>query len=325
MLSSQSWVLTAHVMRQAKWGPGGGGENACAIEVQDPISGNASLPQKPFSSLLYLQRHWYEEDPHFRNVPILAGLGKSAKREQPEWAKQALAEADLAAEERTQASGDAGVSEASSAAKAAAGAVSVAGAATAVERAAASDPGGGAVGKVSKEGLAFAELDAPKTAGEAGEASDVSEGIDAAVAAAAADGEEEEAAAGDVDGFDALDEDGLDTYPDEADEDTTFLAELDGLEAASGDGEEILGDLESFETAGGDEEALADLADLETVEAKQGAIEQENLHRDADAELDLSNPARERLPLSYSTRLIPACHSTPRVRHVEVGRTCTSP
>ena len=291
-------------MRQAKWGPGGGGENACAIEVQDPISGNASLPQQPFSSLLYLQRHWYEEDPRFRNLPILAGLGRSAKRGKPEGAKQALAEADLAAAERNQASGDTGMVE--EAAKAAAGAAGVAGAAAAAGTAAASDPG-------------FAELDALKPAGKAGEASDASSGIDAA-AAAAAEEEEEEDAAGELEELEALDEEDLDYLPEEADEETALSAELVELEAASGDGEETLGGLGGFEATSGDEKALAD---LEAVEAEQAATEREDLRKDADAEVASSDPARERLLHSFTMRAILASRCTPHVQHVEAGRPCT--
>ncbi len=295
-LHSQRWVLTAHVMRQAKWGPGGGGENACAIEVQDPISGNASLPQQPFSSLLYLQRHWYEEDPRFRNLPILAGLGRSAKRGKPEGAKQALAEADLAAAERAQTSGDSGGVEA--AVKAAAGAAGVAGAAAAAGSAAASDLDGTAAKDASEDRAASAELDMLKPAGGAGEASAASDGFDAAAAAAAAAEEDEgEDIAGELDEFEALDEEDLDYFPEEADEETALSAELDDLEAAPDDGEESLGGLEGFDATSGDEKALAD---LETAEAEQAATEREGLRRDADAELDLSDPTRERLRLSFT-------------------------
>ena len=295
-LHSQRWVLTAHVMRQAKWGPGGVGENACAIEVQDPISGNASLPQQPFSSLLYLQRHWYEEDPRFRNLPILAGLGRSAKRGKPEGAKQALAEADLAAAERAQTSGDSGGVEA--AVKAAAGAAGVAGVAAAARSAAASDLDGAAAKDASEDRAASAELDMLKPAGGAGEASAASDGFDAAAAAAAAAEEDEgEDIAGELDEFEALDEEDLDYFPEEADEETALSAELDDLEAASDDGEESLGGLEGFDATSGDEKALAD---LETAEAEQAATEREGLRRDADAELDLSDPTRERLHLSFT-------------------------
>ena len=292
-------------MSQAKWGQGGGGENACAIEVRDPISGNASLPQKPFSSLLYLQRHWYEEDPNFRNLPILAGLGRSGKRGKPERAKQAPAEADLAAAERAKASGDSGVREAAAAAKAAAGAAGVAGAAAAAGSAAASDPGGGAAKEASKEGLASAELGGPKTAGDAGVASDASGGI-----AAAAEGEND-GAAGDFDafsdGFDALDGAALDTYPEDTDEEAALSAELDSLEAAWGDGEEATGDLEGFEAASGDERTLAD---LERAEAEQELTEREGTRTDANPGVALTDSARERLPPSFTLRLIPARHRT---------------
>ena len=299
-------------MRQAKWGPGGGGENACAIEVQDPISGNASLPQKPFSSLLYLQRHWYEEDPRFRNLPILAGLGRSAKRGKPEGTKQALAEADLAAAERAQASGDTGMVEA--AAKAAAGAAGVAGAAAAAGSAAASDPGGAAAKDASEDRAALAELDTLEPVGGAGEASAASDGIDAAAAAAAAAEEDQgEDIAGELDEFEALDEEDLDYFPEEADEETALSAELDDLEAASDDGEESLGGLEGFDATSGDEKALAD---LETAEAEQAAAEREDLSNDAHAEVALKDPARERLPLSFTLRSILARQYTPHVQHV---------
>ena len=305
-------------MRQAKWGPGGGGEDACAIEVQDPISGNASLPQKPFSSLLYLQRHWYEEDPRFRNLPILAGLGKSAKRGKPEGAKQALAEADLAAAERAQASGDTGMVEA--AVKAAASAAGAAGAAAAAGSAAASDPAGAAAKDASKDRAASAELDTLKPAGKAGEASDASDGIDAAAAATAAEEDEEVDAAVDLDEFEALDEEDLDYFPEEADEENALLAELDDPEAVSGDGEEALGGLEGFEATSGNEKALAD---LKIVEAEQAATEWEGLRKDADAEVGLSDPARERLPLSFTLRSIPAGQHVPHVQHVEAESTCS--
>ena len=61
---------------QAKWGPRQEGQPPCKIEVKEPITGNMTLPQRPFGNLAYLQRFWVQEDPDFDNVPILAGLGR---------------------------------------------------------------------------------------------------------------------------------------------------------------------------------------------------------------------------------------------------------
>ena len=61
---------------QAKWGPRPEGQPPCKIEVKEPITGNMTLPQRPFGNLAYLQRFWVQEDPYFGGVPILAGLGR---------------------------------------------------------------------------------------------------------------------------------------------------------------------------------------------------------------------------------------------------------
>ena len=77
---------------QAKWGPRQEGQGDCQVEVEDPISGNMSLPQKPFGNMMYLQRFWVEEDPFFKKLPILAGLGaRLDEGEDPEWYKEQVA------------------------------------------------------------------------------------------------------------------------------------------------------------------------------------------------------------------------------------------
>ena len=57
---------------QAKWGPSQKDQGACKIEVDEPITGNPTLPQKPFGNLAYLQRFWVQEDPYYDMVPALA-------------------------------------------------------------------------------------------------------------------------------------------------------------------------------------------------------------------------------------------------------------
>jgi len=66
---------------QAKWGPRQEGQHNCEIEVKEPITGNMTLPQKPFGNLAYLQRFWVQEDPYFTNIPILAGLSDQKRKE----------------------------------------------------------------------------------------------------------------------------------------------------------------------------------------------------------------------------------------------------
>jgi hypothetical protein len=64
---------------QAKWGPRQEGQGDCKIEVDELITGNPALPQKPFGNLAYLQRFWVQEDPYYEMVPALASAPSDGK------------------------------------------------------------------------------------------------------------------------------------------------------------------------------------------------------------------------------------------------------
>ena len=75
--TSTSWADSVTVLKcmcwlQAKWGPRQEDQGHCKIEVDEPITGNPALPQKPFGNLAYLQRFWVQEDPYYEMVPVLA-------------------------------------------------------------------------------------------------------------------------------------------------------------------------------------------------------------------------------------------------------------